>query len=84
MKMALRLLAPKVGDLAYPPYCPQKAGKIVMIESGMATILMPNGTRYVEDARYLKDFRALADEHRQKADKFLALVRRLESLKEGA
>ena len=76
----------KVGDIAYPPYCPTQAGVIVKVEHReghnaafpVVTIRMLNG-REVETTMP-SDFIALADEHRRKADKFQTLATSLATM----
>ena len=80
---------PKVGDIVYDAYAPQRAGRVVAlvkVESKLVPglvrdgvrVRMLNGKEY--DTSSPQDFAALVEDHRRKYEKFAALLSQLQAM----
>lgn len=85
--MAHPLHNPKIGDLAYPAFQPQKAGIIIEIVPKTdhlipnVKIQMANGSSLKIHQNALQDFNALIEDHKKKLNTHLVTFEKLQKIK---
>jgi hypothetical protein len=75
---------PKIGDIVYPNFKPQRAGKVIAVEpeskyNSKVTVKTLKGDVYTAGSLWLNSFTDLVESHERKAKNQRALLQRITS-----